>query len=48
MVGDEIVGRNPFLASLIGLAEKLEKLGLVYYDGIASYVELHCGVLFYN
>jgi hypothetical protein len=30
---------NPLLTSLITLAEDLEKLGLIYYGGGASYVE---------
>jgi hypothetical protein len=39
-VGDEVVGWNPLLPSLIILAEKLEELGLVYHDGTASYIEV--------
>jgi len=39
MVGGEVVGWNHLLPSLITLAEKLEELGLVYYDGSTSYVE---------
>jgi hypothetical protein len=40
MVGDEVSGWNPFLASLLHLAEQLEELGIVYADGQAIYVEL--------
>ena len=40
MVGDEVVGWNPFLASLISLAQELESLGLVYYNSSVSYIEL--------
>ena len=38
MVGDGAVGWNPFLVSLVSLAQELEKLELVYYDGSISYV----------
>jgi len=39
MVGSEVVGWNRLLPSLTTLAEQLEELGLVYYNGSASYVE---------
>ena len=39
MVGDEVSGWNPFLTSLLHLAEQLEKLGIVYAGGEAVYVE---------
>jgi len=38
-VGDEVSGWNPFLTSLLHLAEQLEELGIVYADGQAVYVE---------
>jgi hypothetical protein len=40
MVGDEVVGWNHLLSSLITLAEKLEELGLIYHNGTASYIEV--------
>jgi hypothetical protein len=39
MVGDEVVGWNPFLISLLLLAEQLEELGLTYSFGQAIFVE---------
>jgi hypothetical protein len=39
-VGDEVPGWNPFLNSLLHLAEQLEELGIVYADGQATYVEV--------
>jgi len=38
-VGDEAFGWNPFLISLLHLAEQLEELGIVYAEGEAMYVE---------
>jgi hypothetical protein len=39
-VGDETPGWNPFLISLLHLAEELEELDIVYADGQATYIEL--------
>jgi hypothetical protein len=39
LVGDEVSGWNPFLTSLVQLAEKLEGLGIVYAEGQATYIE---------
>jgi hypothetical protein len=39
MVGDESLGWNPFLKSLVDLSNQLEELGIVYADGKASYIE---------
>ena len=39
-MGDEVSGWNPFLNSLLHLAEELEELGIVYADGQVAYVEL--------
>jgi len=39
MVGDEVSGWNPFLISLLHIAEQLEELGIVYAEGEAVYVE---------
>jgi hypothetical protein len=38
-VGDEVVGWNPFISSLIELADELEILGIVCRNSTASYVE---------
>jgi hypothetical protein len=51
MVGDEVSGWNPFLNSLISLAEKLGKLGIIYCEDGVTYVELeekHSYVLGYS
>jgi hypothetical protein len=39
-VGDEASGWNPFLNSLLHLAEQLEELGIIYAEGEATYIEL--------
>jgi hypothetical protein len=39
MVGDEVSVWNPFLDSLLHLAEQLEEFGIIYADGQATYVE---------
>lgn len=39
MVGDEVSGWNPFLSSMIHLANQLEELGVVYAEKQAIYVE---------
>ena len=39
MVGDESPRWNTILSSLLILGEKLEELGLVYYDTKVSYAE---------
>jgi hypothetical protein len=38
-VGDEVIGWNSFLKSLIDLGEKLEEVGLVYVDSQVIYIE---------
>ncbi len=38
LVGDEAVGWNPFLKSLIDLSGKLQELGIVYADGETIYI----------
>jgi hypothetical protein len=39
LVGDEVIGWNSFLKSLIDLGEKLEEVGLVYVDSQVIYIE---------
>jgi hypothetical protein len=39
MVGDEAVGWNPLLFSLINFAVELEEHGFVYHDSIVGYFE---------
>jgi hypothetical protein len=53
VVGDEVSGWNPFLDSLLYLAEQLEELGIVYSDGQAVYIvrytlKLRGSKLFYD
>jgi len=38
MAGEVSLNRNTIFDSLIGIAQKLEKLGLVYYDGKVHYL----------
>ena len=38
MAGEVALNRNTVFTSLIGMAQKLEKLGLVYYDDKVHYL----------